>query len=510
MIVKRTVLVAAVTLATVTVAVAQQPETPAQQAETPEQQAETPAQQAETAKTLTLDLQKALDIALSENPTIKVADMEIERFDYVRKEAIGSHLPQLSAGGQYTLSVVKQEMSKGLSFGADNTVSGTLDLSLPLFAPAIYSTLKLTRTQQALAVEQARSSRMELTNAVKKAFYQVLLLQKSYSVLLASEATIQQTVDNTEELYKSGLASEYDLLTAQVQLSNLQPNIISARNGIEISIQMLRMYLSIPEDVEVVITDSLDNYRADLWAMPDLAADIEENTEVRQLEYQQTLLQQQIKLTNTSRLPSLAAYGSFIVTGNDMKPIDFGSAMGDMAALYTNPATMIQNAGGYWGLAGVPSDVLWNGAVVPDSGGDTPAPATSKWWWQTPFSVGLRLSVPIFSGFTNANKVRELRNQVSQVELQKEYLRSAKRLEAQTSVNALVTARETMLANEHTVAQADKAYSISKTRFEAGAGTMLEVNQAELNTTQAKLNHSQAIYDYLAAMADYEKVIGKE
>jgi outer membrane protein TolC len=488
MIVKSTVFVAFVTLVTVTTAVAQQTETP---------------------KTLILDLQKALDIALSENPTIKVADMEIERFDYVRRQALGNHLPQISAGGQYTMSIVKQEMSKGLSFGADNTVAGTIDLTLPLFATAIYTSLKLNHIQQALAVEQARSSRIELVNAVKKAFYQVLLLQKSYEVLQASEATIKETVDNTNELYESGLASEYDLLTAQVQLSNLGPNIISARNGIAISIQMLRMYLSIPEDVTVEINGSLDDYRDQLWAMPNLAADIEENSEVRQLDYQQTLLRQQIKLTNTSRLPSLAAYGSLIVTGNDMKQIDFGSAMGDLSALYTNPATMIQNAGGYWGLGEVPAGVLWNGATVPDSGSDTPAPAVSKWWWQTPFSVGLRLSVPIFSGLTNSNKVKELRNQVSQVELQKEYLRQAKRLEAQTSVNTLITARETMLANEKTVAQADKAYSISKTRFEAGAGTMLEVNQAELATTQAKLNHSQAIYDYLAAMADYDKVIGK-
>jgi outer membrane protein TolC len=470
----------------------------------------TAAVTAQSKDTLILDLARALEIALSDNPTIKVADMEIERFDYVRRQTIGNHLPQISAGGQYTFSVVKQEMSKGLSFGADNTIAGTADLTIPLFAPAIYTSLKLNRTQQALAVEQARASRIDLVNGVKKAFYQILLLQKSYEVLKASQATIQETVDNTRELYKSGLASEYDLLTAQVQLSNLQPNIISASNGIDISIQMLRMYLSIPEDVAVEITGVLDDYRGALWAMPDLETDIEENSEVRQLDFQQTLLQQQIKLTNTARMPSIAAYGSLIITGNDMKQIDFGSAMGDFSALYTNPATMIQNAGNYWNLGEVPAGVLWNGAALPDTGSSTPTTNEPKWWWQTPFSVGLRLSVPIFAGLTNTNKVKELRNQVTQVELQKEYLRQAKRLEAQTSVNSLVTARQTMLANEQTVAQADKAYSISKTRFEAGAGTMLEVNQAQLNTTQAKLNHSQAIYDYLAAMADYEKVVGKE
>jgi outer membrane protein TolC len=106
--------------------------------------------------------------------------------------------------------------------------------------------------------------------------------------------------------------------------------------------------------------------------------------------------------------------------------------------------------------------------------------------------------------------VKQLRNQVAQVELQRDYLLEAKKLEALTAVNSVATARETMLANEKTVAQAEKAYGIARTRFDAGAGTMLEVNQAELNVTQSRLNHSQAIYDYLAAQADYDKVTGKE
>ncbi len=457
---------------------------------------------------LTLDLDQALELALSDNPTIKVADMEIARFDYVRREVIGNHLPQLSAGGQYTYSVIKQEMSKGLSFGADNSIAGTLDLTIPLFAPAVYTSLNMTRTQKELAVEQARASRIDLVNAVKKSFYQILLLEKSYDVLRESETTIGETVANTRTMFEAGLASEYDYLTAEVQLSNLQPSILATKNGIVVSKQLLKMYLSIPEDVGIEVTGSLDEYRDELYALPDLAADIDDNSDIRQLEYQQTLLRQQIKLTNTARMPVVAAYGSFIVSGNDMGAIDFGSAMSSLASAYTNPAIMIQNAGAFWGQPAVPESVLWNGATLPDSGG-TPATG-SKWWWQTPFSVGLNLSIPIFSGLKNTNKVKQLRNQVSQVELQKEYLREAKKLEARTSVNNLVTARETMLANEKTVAQADKAHSISRTRFDAGAGTMLEVNMAELNVTQARLNHSQSIYEYLAAKADYDKVVGKE
>lgn len=427
--------------------------------------------EAQERRTLTLDLDTALEMALTENPTIKVAGMEIQRYDYVRREVIGNHLPQLSASGQYTYSVVKQEMSKGLSFGADNTITGMLDLSVPLFVPAVYASLRMTDTQRELAVEQARSSRIELINSVRKAFYQIMLLEKSYSVLKESERTIRETVENTHAMYRSGLASEFDYLTADVQLSNIQPSIINTGNSIAVSKQMLKMLLSIPEDIEVEIAGSLDDHRDELYAMPELAADVEANTDMRQLEYQQTLLRQQIRLANTARMPVVAAYGSFVYTGNDMKPIDFGSMLG----------------------------------------GSTPTTAASSgWWWQHPLSVGVQLSIPIFSGLKNTNKVKQLRNTVSQIDVQKNYLRQAKELEARTSINNLVAARETMLANEKTVGQADKAYKIAKTRFEAGAGTMLEVNQAELNATQARLNHSQAIYNYLAAKADYDKVTGRE
>jgi outer membrane protein TolC len=457
-------------------------------------------------QTLDLTLKRALEIALSENPTIRSADMEIERFDYVRREAMGNHLPSLSAGGQYTMSIVKQEMSKGLSFGADNTIAGSLDLTLPLFVPAVYQSLKMTRTQQALAVEQARSSRIELTNAVTKGFFQTLLLERSLEVLRESERTISATVENTREMFEAGLASEFDLLSAEVQLSNLQPTIISTTNGVTVSKQMLKMYLSIPESVEIVLEGTLTGHLGNGFAVPDPAAALDGNSEIRQLDYQQTLVRQQIRLANTSRMPTLAAYGSFVVTGNDMEQIDFGSAMGDMSSLYTNPAKMINNAWMNQFGTTVPDNVLWNGINLPST--EPAAPAASKWWWQTPVSVGLSLSIPIFSGFKNSNKVKQLRNQVSQIELQKTYLREAKTLEVRTAVNNLVSARETMTANEKTVSQAEKAYSIARTRFDAGAGTMLEVNQAQLAVTQSRLNLSQAVYDLLAARADYDKVTG--
>ena len=167
---------------------------------------------------LRLTLDDAIQMALSENPTIKVADLDVERYDYVKKEPRGNLLPSLSASGEYTRAIEKSTMRGGISFGADNTFTGTASLSVPLFAPAVYRTLKLNRTQIASAVEAARSSRITLVAEVKKAFYNILLAEQSLATLEESRATIQRTVDDTKEKFEQGVASEYDYLPAQVEL----------------------------------------------------------------------------------------------------------------------------------------------------------------------------------------------------------------------------------------------------------------------------------------------------
>lgn len=108
------------------------------------------------------------------------------------------------------------------------------------------------------------------------------------------------------------------------------------------------------------------------------------------------------------------------------------------------------------------------------------------------------------------NRSREIKNTMAQLDLQRQYARQQIDVQVRSAINDLLTARETMFAQEKTVAQAAKAYSISDTRYRAGAGTILELNTAQLAQTQAQLNFSQAIYDYLSAKAEYDRIMGRE
>ena len=80
--------------------------------------------------TLNLDLDQAIKIALSKNPTIKVADMEIERASYAKKEVIGNLFPSIGSSAGYTRTIAKQVMA-----GLDPSLftAGITQMLLPIY-----------------------------------------------------------------------------------------------------------------------------------------------------------------------------------------------------------------------------------------------------------------------------------------------------------------------------------------------------------------------------------------
>ena len=433
---------------------------------------------AQQTQKITLTLDEAVGIALSDNPTIKVADLEIERQKYERKQTEANLWPQISVSGQYLYAIEKQSMAKGLSFGADNTLAATGNVNLALFAPSVYAALNMNKIQLENAVEAARANKITLAAEVKKAFYNILLAKQSIEVLHASEGNIKETVDNTREMYNAGLAAEYDLLTAEVQLSNLKPTIIQTENSVEIAELLLKMYLGLPQNTNIEVVGTLDEFRdAVMMGGESLSTDVSANTDLRTLDINLKLLNAQKKMTNAARIPTVAAFLQGSYTGNDA----------------VNPLKSMMGGGAGAG-----------------AGAGAATTAEREFWWQYPINVGVQVSIPIFAGFSNTNKIKSINNSIRQLEMQRDYLKESMYVQVRSALNTLVTAREKMLANEKTVAQAQKAFDISQTRYTAGAGTILEVNSSELQLTQSRLNYSQAIYDYLSAKAEYDKIIGKE
>lgn len=222
-----------------------------------------------TPDTLSLSLDQCIEIALNDNPTIKVADMEISRMDYSKKETLSQLLPNLSFGGTYSRTLAKQTMymnmdrfggdsseagdadrasdrpstggGGGIKVGLDNSFSAGFSASMPLIAPQLWKSLKLSDTQIAQSVEAARQSRISMIREVQNAFYTLLLAEDSRRVIGESYDMAKFTADLYAKQYELGAATRYDVLRTQVAVKNVEPEVTQA----DIAIRQAKLQLLI-------------------------------------------------------------------------------------------------------------------------------------------------------------------------------------------------------------------------------------------------------------------------
>ena len=276
----------------------------------------TRAQEALPVLNLTLD--KAIELALSDNPTMKVAEHEITLKEVAKKEAWQSLLPSVSIDGtvSYDIKVAEIKTSMGsFKMGMDdaNTWNGGLNVSLPIYAPAIYRSIQMGKKDIELAVEKSRGSKLDLINQVKKAYYQLMLAQDSYNVLMESYKLTERNYNVVKAKYEQGKVSEYDKISAEVQYRSVWPNVVSGKNAVALAKLQLKVLMGVTADVDLAINDKLSNYeeRMQIDATSASQISLDGNSTLRQLDFNGELLNQQRKMLNSNFQPTLALVGSY-------------------------------------------------------------------------------------------------------------------------------------------------------------------------------------------------------
>ena len=417
-----------------------------------------------TQDTLTLNLDKALEIALSDNPTIKVAEEEIALKKVSHKEAWQNLLPEASISGTMSHTITAPQFSIGdqtVKMGKDkaNTATGTLNISLPLFAPAVYRAMSMTKTDIELAVEKSRASKQDLVNQVTKAYYQLMLTQDSYDVLQKSYKLAEDNYNIVNAKYRQGTVSEFDKITAEVQMRSVKPSVISAGNAVTLSKLQLKVLMGITADVDIKIDDSLAAYEGVVFANQldnTVHEGLVNNTTMKQLELNRLMLQKNIKSLRTNFMPTLGLGYSY----------QYQSMNNDS----------------------------WN---------------VFNYNYGSSSSLVFSLSIPLYKA-SNFTKLKSNRIQMRQLD--------QNRLDTERKLNMQITSyqdnmsasSEQVSSNKENVMQAEKAVQIAGKRYEVGKGTVLELNTSQVQLTEAELTYNQSIYDYLVAKADLDQVLGRD
>lgn len=422
------------------------------------------AQTEQTAQnTLTLTLDKALEIALDENPTIKVAAEEIALKKVASKEAWQSLLPEASLNGSLDHTIKAAEMKlNDMSFkmGQDgtNTANAGLSINLPLFAPAVYRAMSMTKTDIELAVEKSRASELDLINQVTKAYYQLMLAQDSYEVLQGSYKLAEDNFNVVNAKYQQGAVSEFDKISAEVQMRSIKPNVISAANAVTLAKLQLKVLMGITADVDIKTDDNLTNYESMLFAnqLKEEDMSLDNNTAMKQFELNMKLLEKNVKSLRTNFIPTLSMSFSYQYQSLYNPNINFFD--------YT---------------------------------------------WSNSSSLMFNLSIPLYRA-SNFTKVKSARIQMRQLDWNRIDTERKLNMQVVSYRNNMTASSEQVVSNKENVMQAEKAVQIAGKRYEVGKGTVLELNSSQVSLTQAQLTYNQSIYDYLTAKADLDQVLGKQ
>ena len=436
-----------------------------------------------------ITLEQALQIALSENVSVKVADQEIQRTDYARKGTYASLFPQIDVSGSYQRTIKKQVMymdldmgggtsgeggsagdgsgdsalagfdtSEGLEVGRWNTWAAGLNATMPLVNTQLWKSLKVSGLEVELAIEKARSSRLDMVTQVKQAFFATLLAKEAFQVYKDVYENAVTNCQETEKKFRAQKATEYDLTRAKTNVANAVPNVYDAESSVILSLWQLKAVMGVDLDMNIDVAGTLDDYSQQLFYDSSQAdsLSLEDNTTMRQLAIQAEQLAHTIKMQKYAYIPTLSAAFSFSINAmtNDFK--------------------------------------------------------FSQYQW-TPYSyVGVSLAIPIFSGGKRYNDVRQAKTQATQLKLQTMDTERNLRISIRQSLVTMETNIKTYNAAREAVASARKGYSIAEKTYQVGKNTLLELNDARLALTQAELSASQAIYNFLIAKSQLEQTLGQD
>ncbi len=472
-------------------------------------------EQADSSETpVIITLEQALKIALSENVSVKVADMEIERKGFAKKGTYAALFPQIDFSGAYQRTIKKQVMymggddeeggggmssmfgdimspiynalgilsqqtgvdissalnppkqeepeeqsgDGGIAVGRWNTWNAGISAGMPLVNAQLWKSIKVSAIDVELAVEKARSSRLETVTQVKNAYFATLLAKEAFDVYKEVYENAVSNFAETEKKFAAEKASELELLRAKTTVANAIPNVYNAESSVILSLWQLKAILGVDLDMNLDIEGKLADYAGHMFydVHQHDSISLDQNTTMKQLALQSEMLAETVKLQKFANIPSLS--------------LGFNFSMNAM----TNDFRF------------------------------------SEYQW-TPYSyVGLSLSIPIFAGGKRHQQIRQAKNQYEQVQLQVENTERQLKIAIRQSLNTMETNMKSYYSAQDAVALATKGYAIAEKAYQVGRSTLIELNDAQLAMTQSQLAQSQAVYNFLIAKAQLEQTLGQD
>jgi len=333
--------------------------------------------------------------------------------------------------------------------GFKNNYGANLSLVQPLWQGGkVFTAYSIARDfrKYSLAVQ----SQVSATVAYNSDFlFSDALLQRSrLDVLTKSFEAASENLSVVEKQFSQGLVSEFELLRARVEKSNLEPQILRAESDQKLADKRLQSFLGINLDEEIqLIEEPINPAVANLPPLGEMVQQaLEQRPEMQQRVYERDMRRKAIKIAQSDYWPSLDAVAGY-----------GWQSQSDRLTLSEN---------------------------------------ISRSW-----TAGLTLSMPIFQGGRTRGAVSQAVAEHGQALLAVEQTRDNIRLEVEQAYDRLLQAERSLETQQNTIAMAEEGLRIANLRYQSGVGTLLEVLSAQAALTQTREILAEATFAYRTAMA---------
>jgi len=412
------------------------------------------------AETLVIDVEKGVALALNNNERLLQAKIDVVHSREGHRLARSAGLPQLEASINYNRNWLLPSFvfaGSAVRIGTENNLTGTVTMRQRLYAGGgVRAAMDMADRQVAIMGETERETRQLVVAAVEERFYDLLLAGELLKVVHLAIERSRQNLHQVVSRGQAGRASEFDRLRAQVQVSSMRADSIRSENDLRLAAMALKDIVGIDLDqpLEVRGTFRIDTSLDinDLQGLLDrgVANRPELARIIRQLEYQE----RNVEFERAAGRPLL----DLVATGQTQ----FQSNEFDLA------------------------DKEWR-----------------KSW-----NTGVVLNIPIFDGQRTGARVAQAKQSLRRAEYERQRLEREVHLQVQQAYYDVEEASERIEANRDAVLQAERGLRMAGSRYANGAGTLLEILDAQLALVQTRTENAMARRDRGLALMRLERSVG--
>lgn len=433
--------------------------------------------------TLSLSIAEAVDRAVRLGDEARLAHAQVDVAEAQVLTARATGLPQVRLSGTFNhVYENARAQAVGSIFNQPNTYNMNANVSQVVFQGGrIFAGARAASRVREASQLTEQETRARISFDVQVAYLQVLFANRLLEIQTATHNRAQAHLQEVERFEQAGRAARYDVLRARVELANLEPSVIQARNDRDVAILELKRLANIPFERPLRLTTTIDAATAESIA---LAVNGEDQSPVdrpslRAAELIASARDEGVRAARAEFLPSVSV---FFQTGYQAFPFGNGFPPG-MGRIISEECPEGSPAGR---------------SCITHNGG-----------WFTDRSMGVQISWPIFDGLRakGSYDLAQAQARVADVQLAQERERVA--LEVARARASFERAKALFDARRQNTGEAAEALRLAELRYARGLSTELEVSDSRIAVLLAETNEARAIYDYYLAAADLARALGE-